>query len=101
MLNDFTADMPKKDQCYKCQKKITSVTSAQCKYCELFFCRHDLLAEEHGCEEAARDYARKGGNIDRFLEAGSRKIKEKLKEQEDGRRKKQKGDEKKNEKGKR
>ena len=72
--------MPKNDQCFKCKKKITTVTAIMCQFCKLHFCRHDVLAEEHGCEDLARDHARRG-NLDRYLEEGAKKIKEKLKEQ--------------------
>lgn len=58
-----------------------------CQFCKLHFCRHDVLAEEHGCEDLARDHARRG-NLDRYLEEGAKKIKEKLKEQQQQRRKK-------------
>ena len=70
------------------------MTAAECKFCHYYFCRHDLLAEEHGCQEAARNYAKKG-NMDRFIEEGSKKIQEKLREQQQQRQRKQKDDKKK------
>lgn len=66
-MDEFESQLPKSDACYKCKKKITSVTAAQCQFCSFYYCRHDVLAEEHGCEEAARDYARKDRGVDKYL----------------------------------
>jgi ATP-dependent RNA/DNA helicase IGHMBP2 len=89
--------MPKKDECFKCHKKITSVTSVKCRFCEISFCRNHVLAEEHGCDDAAKREER-GNNreIDRLCELGADKIKQKIKEQEEARKKK--GKEEKNKK---
>lgn len=61
LMKEFTANQPKDNECYKCNKRLTSVTAAECKFCNINFCRQHLLAEQHGCDEAAKRQARAGG----------------------------------------
>ena len=86
-MKEYMADMPRDDQCFKCKRKLTSVTAAECKYCRVNFCRNHVLAEEHGCGEEAKEEARKPKTFDRGLERATEMMKEKIRKQEEGRRK--------------
>lgn len=67
-MRQFNADKPKEDQCFKCNRKLTSVTTVTCKFCGINFCRGHVLAEEHGCGEVAKQAARRPNLTEKQLE---------------------------------
>jgi predicted nucleic acid binding AN1-type Zn finger protein len=54
-MKEFAGPQPKENECFKCNKRITSVTAAECKFCKINYCRYHVLAEEHGCGIAASE----------------------------------------------
>ena len=88
-MKEFAAEQPKENECFNCKKRITSVTAVECKFCGINYCRNHVLAEEHGCETAARSEARNGKKkFDRHLEEATERLKTKIKEQEEARKRK-------------